>query len=114
MKLRRPLRQRLNEALPCVWLTREGLMDDLQVALLACSFMATEVLTNIKPSVSFAEGVKAGDATPYSLNHLVRKEGRRPRESSHPAGAASPQGAPGEQGGVPHLPWGQPSWILLV
>ncbi|CAL8307679.1 unnamed protein product [Lota lota] len=54
--------------------TMEGLMEDRQVALLACSLIAPEVLNNLKPSVSFSEEVQGGDNTPYSVILPVRKE----------------------------------------
>ncbi|CAL8331518.1 unnamed protein product [Lota lota] len=66
--------QKLNVALPNTWLTREGLMQDPQVALLACSLVAKEVLNHIKPSVSFSEEVQGGDNAPYSINVPVRKQ----------------------------------------
>ncbi|CAL8272643.1 unnamed protein product [Gadus morhua 'NCC'] len=73
VELRRPLRQKLIVALPNTWLTREGLMQDPQVALLACSLVAREVLNHIKPSVSFSAEVQGRDNTPYSINVPVRK-----------------------------------------
>ena len=73
VELRRPLRQKLNVALPNMWLTREGLMQDPQVALLACSLVAKEVLNHIRPAVSFSKEVQGGDNTPYNINVPVRK-----------------------------------------
>ena len=48
-------------------------MQDPQVALLACSLVAREVLNHIKPSVSFSAEVQGRDNTPYSINVPVRK-----------------------------------------
>lgn len=39
-------------------------MEDPQTALLACSLIATEVLNHLKPTVSLAEDVKAGEDNP--------------------------------------------------
>ena len=67
-------------ALPNMRLTMEGLMQDPQVALLACSLVEKEVLNHIKPSVSFSEEVQGGDNTPYSINIPVRKPEERDEE----------------------------------
>ncbi len=78
MKLSRevcqPLKVTLYQALPNTWLSREGLMEDVKIALLACSLIATEIIKYLKPTVSFAADTKPGDETPYSINIPIARE----------------------------------------
>ncbi|KAI3358465.1 hypothetical protein L3Q82_014889, partial [Scortum barcoo] len=69
-----PLKDTLYEALPNTWLSREGLMEDVQIALLACSLIAAEIINCLKPTVRFAANTKPGDETPYSLNIPIPRE----------------------------------------
>lgn len=70
-----PLKQALGKAFPYTWLSREGLMECPQIALLACELIAAEMLEHLKPSVSFTEGTASGDDTPYTVNVPVKREG---------------------------------------
>eukprot|EP00064_Thunnus_orientalis_P015715 superscaffoldBa00002967_g15772 len=72
-----PLKVRLGEALPNTRLTREGLMEDVEAALVACSLIATKILNHLKPTVSFAAGTKPGDETPYSINIPIKRDERQ-------------------------------------
>ncbi|KAI3366022.1 hypothetical protein L3Q82_009851, partial [Scortum barcoo] len=71
-----PLKDKLYKALPNTWLSREGLMEDVQIALLACSLIAAEIINCLKPTVRFAANTKPGDETPYSLNIPIPREGK--------------------------------------
>lgn len=73
-ELSSPLKEALNQTLPHVLLSRAGLMEDAQIALFACNFIATELFNHLKSRVKFAEGSKSGDDTPYSVNIPVKRE----------------------------------------